>query len=621
MRPTDILVLAATFGLFTGLLEGAGLLFLQKGPLARETLNIFFVPSGILYVSPLTDLVLCVAVAFLTIGIFRLARPSLQDRALFFILIFFLVFDLFAQGFDRVLDPRVIVILSAGVSAALERGCRKHTEQIVRIAWRSLPALAIAVVLLMSGVQVRQLGAEQRALAGLPPAPRGAANVLIVVMDTVRADHISALGYPRATTPNLDRLASQGVLFENAFSTSSWTLPAHASLLTGRYPFEHGAEVLDYDGRYPTLPQAFEARGYRTGAFSANTYCFARGNGFGPGFLHFDGVFTSLADAISRTLYGRLLFILQEDTTHDNLPGRKSAVEINSHFLHWLQQDPTRPFFAVLNYFDAHSPYLPPAPFRSRFSTKPNPGGILNPWGIRESLDRPEDVRDETDAYDGGIAFEDEQFSRLIASLRNLHSYDNMIVVVLADHGEFFGEHGLFQHGNALFLEGIHVPLLMLWPGHLPAGVRVRAPVSIASLPATLMELVPGQDRIHFPGDSLARLWSGSSAAEESPLILSELVSRISPGFGKSRPRSESLLTSRWHLIYSQGEQPQLFDWRADPREQRSLDQSAEGRPIAAWMLNCLNDHRSLIRQPDCGLSAAQPPELAGSFSSTRSAP
>jgi len=621
LRPTDILTLAASFGLLAGLVEGAGLFFLQKGPWAGETINIFFVPRRILYVSPLADLVLFVAIAFLTFCICRLIRLRSPDLPLLFMVIFLLVFDWLSLVLDRVIEPVVIVVLSAGVSAALARGCWKHTAQIVRAASRSLPALGIAVVLLIFGMQIRSERAEQGGAASLPGAPHGAPNVLIVVMDTVRADHVSALGYPRATTPNLDRLASQGVLFENAFSTSSWTLPAHASLLTGRYPFEHGAELEEYDGRYPTLAQEFETRGYRTGAFSANTFYFTPQNGFGRGFHHFEGLFSSLTDVLIRPFYGRQMVSLYEETSFSDLPGRRTAAQINLDFLHWLRHGGTHPFFAVLNYFDAHAPYLPPDPFRSRFAARPDPGGILNYVADRESLDRPDDVRDERDAYDGAIAFEDDQIGRLLSSLRDLQLSHNTIVVVLSDHGEFFGEHGLFMHRNALFLEGIRVPLLILWPGHVPARVRVLTPVSIASLPATFMQMLPRQGQTEFPGPSLAALWSGEAPEADSPFLLSELVSRSPSASGGAAARMESLLSSRWHFLLTRGEQPQLFDWRADPREQRDLAQSKEGRQVTARMLGCINDHLSLIRRPDCGLSAIQSAGLTESFTSAEPAP
>ena len=613
-----IFTLAASAGLLAGLVEGPSLFFLQKGPLAGETINAFFVPRAILYVSPLVDVVLFVVIAFLTLGICRLARLAAPDPPMLFIILFLLVFDWLSIALDRVLDPLVIVILSAGASAALARGLGSRKPKLVIASRRALPALAIAVALVAGGVHVRRLLVQRANVAELPEARRGAPNVLLIVMDTVRADHLSTLGYARPTSPHLDQVAAQGVLFENAISTSSWTLPALASLLTGRYPFEHGAELLSYDGRYPTLAEEFHKRGYRTSAFSANTFFFVPQSGFGKGFLYFEGLFASPSDALIRPFYGRQLVSLYEEASLRDLPGRSRADEINGDFLRWLRADASRPFFAVLNYFDAHAPYLPPKAYRNRFAVRPDPGGILNYVADREKLDNPEDTRDETDAYDGAIAFEDAQIGVLLSALRGLHLADNTIVVVAADHGEFFGEHGLFMHRNALFLEGIRVPIFILWPGHVPAGVRVATPVTITSLPATLMELLPRPGQTVFPGTSLAALWDPGAPQPDSAFLLSELLAR-NPTAAGVRERLESLFTSRYHFLASGGG-AQLFDWRADPREQHDLAGSPEGRRITARMMSCLSANLAAIRAADCGLPRTATSDLHESFPAAETA-
>jgi len=605
-KASALLALSASFGLVAGLVEGAGLYFLQASRWSGETIDCLLVPAGILYVSPLFDMALFVLLGFLAAGLCIVSRGRVSGKFILFLLLITLVFDWLAMALDRLMDPPYIAILSAGISMALLRRYWKNRERLVAAARGLFSVLAPAVVLLIVATRILSHGVTQAAATGLPRAPQASTNVLIVVMDTVRADHFSALGYSRSTTPNLDRLASQGVLFENAMSTSSWTLPAHASLLTGRYPFEHGAEVKTYDGRYPTLPEAFRARGYRTGAFSANTYYFAPPNGLGGGFLYFDGVFTNLGDMLMRTLYGRNLMMLYEAASHSDLPGRKRAELVNARFLNWLQRDSSRPFFAVLNYFDAHDPYLPPSPFRGRFADRPDVGGVLNGWGEREALKRPSDVRDEQEAYDGGIAYEDDRIGRLLETLKERGLAENTLLAVVSDHGEFFGEHGFYLHKNALFLEGIHVPLLLVWPGHVPSGVRVANPVSIAYLPATLMSLLPGRDRMEFPGPSLEPLWRGSESTDEEPLILSELVANTPSPEGGAPGRRESLLNSRWHFLYARGEAPQLFEWKNDPREEHNLAETRQGRGVVAGLMRCVQDHFSRIREPGCGLTAAQ---------------
>ncbi len=613
---SDLLFLTTSFGLSTGLVEGAGLRWVQKTPLAGGTVGMFLVSPRMLYVSALTDVVLFMAAGFLAAWLSRLAPKIPQGKVVLFILVFMLVFDCLCIALDRVMDPPYTAILSAGVASVLLRVLWPKRGRLLWLARKSLPALAAALVAVVCAVNWSSIESGRVAAAGMPVAPPDAPNVLVIVMDTVRADHLSGLGYSRTTTPNLDRIASQGVLFENAISASSWTLPAHASLLTGRFPFEHGAEVVDYDGRYLTLPEAFEARGYRTAAFSANTYFFSPENGFGRGFQHFDGASESLADSLIRTMYGRLITMLYEQTSHFDVPGRKPAEQINAHFLEWLGQEGGRPFFVMLNYFDAHAPYLAPAPFRGKFARRPDVGGILNPWGDRDTLEKAGDVQDERDAYDGGIAYIDSQIGALMEALRARGLAEDTLVAIVSDHGEFFGEHRLYTHCNALYLEGIRVPLLVEWPGHVPAGVRISDPVSTAWLPATVMALVSGRDGGLFPGPSLTEFWNGNSAGGGGALILSELVPRRAGPEGSPHEPMESVLDARWHFIVTGGVRARLYEWRIDPKEQNDLAQTPEGRRVVAEAMQCLPDRSTRTRRAGCSLRISQPDAVGQSLAS-----
>src|SRR6202030_2172864 len=221
------------------------------------------------------------------------------------------------------------------------------------------------ILLLLGGLDGGAWLREDILTAELSTAPQGSPNILVIVVDTLRADHLSTCGYVRATIPNLDRIAKQGVLFENAYSASSWTLPSHATMLTGRYPHEHGADLSYYDGRYPTIAQVLRGEGYRTGAFSANLLYFCRTRGFGAGFLHFEDFFGSWADIVSHTLYGREF---NKHVTlplgYKDIPGRKRAADVNREFLRWVDRATGKRFFAFLNYFDVHDPFFPSEPYR-----------------------------------------------------------------------------------------------------------------------------------------------------------------------------------------------------------------------------------------------------------------
>jgi arylsulfatase A-like enzyme len=281
---------------------------------------------------------------------------------------------------------------------------------------------------------------EPTAILASPDTP----NILLIVIDTLRSDHLSSYGYERSTSPTIDSLAEQGVLFENTFSTSPYTAPSHASLLTGRYPREHGAQWITrrpiLDDRYPTLPQALKARGYRTAAFSANRFWFTREQGLGRGFIHFEDNFHSPGDMAVRTFYGRKFeeFILRR--LFEDYPWRQQARDINNSVVHWLQRDPDIPFFAFLNYFDAHDPYFPPQPYRSEFSALENPGGIVNSYQNRYSPKlTPQELQNEIDAYDGAISYVDDHIAQLLAEIRRLGLGDNVLVIITSDHGKPLG--------------------------------------------------------------------------------------------------------------------------------------------------------------------------------------
>src|SRR5690348_2218755 len=183
----------------------------------------------------------------------------------------------------------------------------------------------------MIAFPIKQRLHERRETAKLPVASANTPNVLVIVVDTLRADHLSTYGYTRPTSPHLTHLAAQGTIFEDAIAPSSWTLPVHASLLTGLYPQEHhvesGGAALGWD--YPVLGNEFMARGYRTAAFSANTPFFCRKRGFGRGFIHFEDDFQSVGSSFAQTFYGdlikHLLFRLQ---LKRDLFGRRSAEQI-----------------------------------------------------------------------------------------------------------------------------------------------------------------------------------------------------------------------------------------------------------------------------------------------------
>jgi arylsulfatase A-like enzyme len=583
----------------TGLVEGAGLLAFQHyGVLAgfRATRG---VALEIVWISAAFDVVLFSAVGLVIIGAGQMFRRLATTRIAVVVFAFLTFFDWAALS-NRI-SNRSAVILAAGLTTVVIRRVSKQEAQAPSFWQRALPWAAAVVVAAFGTIQGGLWIAERASVGRLPQPKADAPNVLVIVVDALRADHVSAHGYYRPTTPNIDRLANEGVLFENAIAPSSWTLPTHASLLTGRYPHEHGALYESYDGRYPTLAQALRSRGYRTAGFSGNTFFFTRAQGLGRGFIHFDDFFHTPTDMVLRTFYGRRFcrFVFRRQWLQD-YPARKLSPEVTANALRWIERDPEKPFFIFLNYYDAHDPYVPPQPFRSRFSRFANPGGRLNHlasngWGeIYRSLG-PEEVEKEIDAYDGAIAFADESIGRLIWELEKRGLAANTLVVVTSDHGEAFGEHGFMAHRYNIYREMIHVPLILWAPGRIPAGLRLQQPVSNAAVAATVAELI-GDDGA-FPGTSLAKIWSQPKPPEEWPYVLAEL---------EHEGTYKSLVTSRWQFILNQKQELELYDWQNDPRQANNLANSPEGRSMAAELEEQL---ASILSGESADRTAAASPE------------
>ena len=343
-------------------------------------------------------------------------------------------------------------------------------------------------------------------------------NVLLVTLDTTRADHIGCYGYAPASTPHLDALAKNGVVFENAYTQAPLTCPAHCSLLTGRYPQEHG--VLD-NGReslpqgIPTLGERFKAAGYRTAAF-VSAYILGSRFGVNRGFDTYD----DLGDAES-----------EEDPSHLERRGDVTT----DHALQWLGSDSRKPFFLWVHYYDAHAPYEPPEPFKSANKLP----------------------------YDGELAFVDSQFGRLIAALKTAGLLDRTLIIVVGDHGEAFGEHGEQGHTTFVHEENLHIPIIFSSPGKIQAG-RCPSLVELVDIFPTVSEVL----RWSAPAGLLSRSLAPSLSGGEIPPrdVYSESVYAFD-AWGLTEQRS--LTTPNWKFISSA--KPVLYDRSADRGEMKNV--------------------------------------------------
>lgn len=322
-------------------------------------------------------------------------------------------------------------------------------------------------------------------------------NVLFVSIDTLRADHLGFDGWPRPTSPNLDALAAKSVVFENAQSASSWTLPSLASLMTSMQASAHACDQIAsrLDPSYTTCAEILRDSGYDT-AFVASHVFLSAGYGLQQGFTHVD------------------TRILQDETAI-------TSPAVTDWGLAWLENkaaaDDGVPWFLWLHYFDPHAPYLVHE-------------GISERFGTESDLDR----------YDGEIAFTDQHLGRLFEAFERLGCAENTILVIVADHGEEFGEHGLQGHGYDLHEEVVRVPLVVRVPGIAPR--RVSEVVPTVDLMPTLLELCGARARHEVEGRSLLPLLSGRSD------LAREALSEVRWQFGQDM---KSLRQGAWKLIDS----------------------------------------------------------------------
>jgi len=511
-------------------------------------------------------------------------------------------------------------LLVLGVTSRFIPSLERHAIGLRRLVRSSFAAVAGLVLALAASVWVADRIREWREEAR-PLPPRGSPNVLLIVLDTVAAQHLSLYGYERPTSPTIDDLASRGIRFDRAQATSSWTLPSHASMFTGRWPHELSVGwKTPLDGAYPTLAEFLGSRGYATAGFVANyAYC-GSDSGLRRGFTQYrDYVFPRLtalkmAVMVDRTFEGLRAFdlFLEEWLDIDTLrpavsllkrlvdADLKRAQVVSSELVGWLsgRRQPERPFFAFLNFFDAHHPYrLPRATFH-RFGEGSDDDRGIDP--VEDELLRTHRPPSEQtvalvrDRYDDCVANLDEQLGMLIDELEDRGALERTWVIIASDHGESFGEHPfIFRHGLSVYQTELHVPLLVVPPRDNAEKRVVTETVSVRDVPATVVDILHVKAGSPFPGDSLARFWKGSSPATAGRAApdqaLAELVPidpfRMNPGHTDKRWPLAALTEGDWSYIRRDADARELlFNLRVDANQSRDVG----GDPAAQPMLEHL---------------------------------
>jgi choline-sulfatase len=393
-------------------------------------------------------------------------------------------------------------------------------------------------------------------------------NVLLVTFDTLRADHASCCGYLRATTPRLDRLATEGTLFCHAYCTVPACAPSHASILTGQYAAAHGlvknGDVLQR-GR-ATLAKRLQAVGYATAAVVSSFLLSAR-FGLNSGFDLYDDELPPQYSSYPVSSYGGLTFSGGFDRRADAATARAIT---------WLvrERPRRRPFFLWVHLFDAHAPYNAPPPHDRLFTS--STGMPTDAWSVP--------------AYDGELHFADESLGQLLDALDADGLAARTIVVVVSDHGEGLGQHDVERHGTQLYEEAVRVPVVLSWPGHIRAGQSLTAPISLVDLAPTLLDLaaVPAQPPA-MAGRSLARVLRGEEQPDaERPLFLRGGSDAAAEKQGSTADGSRyGVRLGSYKLIATPGSgTPELYDLATDPDERHNVaaEQADRASRLAAML-------------------------------------
>jgi arylsulfatase A-like enzyme/tetratricopeptide (TPR) repeat protein len=395
---------------------------------------------------------------------------------------------------------------------------RTSRSRAIGLLAGALLAVGAAVWLLHPPADPRQFVRRQWAKRGVDKP-----NVVLVTLDTTRADHLGCYGYRDAKTPNLDALARAGVLFEQAAAVAPLTLPAHSSILTGMYPTYHGVRVNGNTAlgqAQTTIAEALSEKGYRTAAFIAAFVLDGRW-GLNQGFETYD-------DHFDMKKYKHL------DLAGVQRPGN----EVMDAALGWLETHQQGPFFAWIHLYDPHSPYAPPEPFASEF-------GGHGPAGL----------------YDGEIAFADAQVGRLVSWLRGSGLDRKTALVVMGDHGEGLGSHGEGTHGYFVYDYAMHVPLLIAAPFEDLAGVRVGSQVSAVDVFPTVLDLCGLEAPARVHGRSLVPLMLRPGTEVEGFAYGESMTPNLQFGWSPLH----SLRTGHYKLI--EAPRPELYDLSIDKDE------------------------------------------------------
>jgi len=420
-------------------------------------------------------------------------------------------------------------------------------------------------------------------------------NLILITIDCLRADHLSCLGYRKKTTPNLDYLASKGLLFSQAISVSSWTLPSFLSMFTSTYPLMYKNELRITNSR-TTVAQVLKEHGYTTAGFHSNTWLSAY-FGYHKGFDIFHdsnekNLYTSplnrLKQLVIRTVgtNGRLYKLLSglREVYHTSHKPYCAGEDLNKKVTAWLPDNPNN-LFLWLHYMDVHEPYSPPSPtnipsFNKLHIWKLNQKAALlrkrrcpepeEAVGNEPSSLSSEEVNELIDLYDANVRYVDGVIGSLLRILNRSNILDDTFIVITADHGQEFMEHRHYGHVLSLYDELIHVPLIIMGPG-LQSQV-ISQQVSLLDLAPTILDILGVAKPEAFLGNSLLPLVNGNRLNERDLGAISESYrpSRAET-YHHTNLKMFSVRTGKWKYIYNEVKQDELYSLEDDPKETQNI--------------------------------------------------
>ena len=490
-----------------------------------------------------------------------------------------------------------LIAAGIGISIAVARLKRSPHPRVLLHAATLFGAFIVlgCAVRLSPGAQL-PLGRVQ---AGL--SDKSKPNVVLVTMDTVRADHLSLYGYNRKTTPNLENLAQSSTVFTHAMAAGNVTLISHAAIFTGLYgswsgvgkpTASHGAPILD---KYPTMPSLLAKNGYFTGAVVANTGNLQPAFGFDRGFQFFDSLTSPQLLRLDKPYLlrnaARLVLDRFTATTEFDLSTRR-AEEINRDAFKFLDQarSSTRPFFLFLNYMDAHSAYAPPPPFDKLYPGKDGTATLVRYMQLTHDLavgsaKLPQrDLQHYLSQYDGGIAYIDSQIGRLILALKQRGLYDNTLIIITSDHGESLGDRNLLFHGLSVYQNQVHVPLIVKYPGDCERRV-VGTPIGHVDILPTVLDVAGIAAPHSLQGISFRR-----KVNDGERRLISEGFPR--PGFAKIPGfnfMQRAIYRGKWKFVETGAGRRELYDVESDQAEAHDMCSVQSGqceemrRDLDAW--------------------------------------